>query len=89
MGSLKKGAAYIYEKEDGILYSREYGESTHHRKEIGWDFDPRTSDGRPLNDYIMEDILWREIRQAAKENPALFSAIERVKTMYYLSNQCK
>jgi len=87
MGNLKPGATYVYEKIDGVTYAREAGAAPDTRQEIGWDYDPRTSDGRPLYDHIMEDKMWGDIRRAAKSNPALQAAIERVKIIYYLSKQ--
>jgi septation ring formation regulator EzrA len=36
---------------------------------------------------IHENKLWQDIRQAAKNNPALHDAIERVKMIYYLSKK--
>jgi hypothetical protein len=92
MGSLKPGATYIYERADGVTYAREMGADPNTRVAIGWNydptqpnFDPRTKDGRPLHDHIMEDQLWGEIRRAAKTNPTLQAAIERVKIIYHLS----
>jgi hypothetical protein len=83
MGSLKPGATYIYEKADGVTYAREFGKTE--RKAVGWDYDPRTNDGRPLHDHIMEDKMWSEIRLAARTNPALQEALDRVKVLYELS----
>jgi hypothetical protein len=85
MGALKPGATYIYERANGITYAREVGEDPSTRKEIGWDYDPRTADGRPLHDHIMDDKLWGEIRRAAKNNSILYEALERAKVLYYLS----
>jgi hypothetical protein len=85
MGTLKPGATYVYEKANGITYAREIGADPSTRKEIGWDYDPRTSDGRPLHDHIMDDNLWGKIRREAKTNPSLHEALERVKILYYLS----
>jgi len=87
MGSLKPGATYVYERAEGVTYAREFGADPSTRKEIGWDHDPRTSDGRPLHDHIMDDKLWGEIRRASKTNPALQEALERVKILYYLSKE--
>ena len=87
MGSLKPGATYVYERADGVVYAREFGAAPSTRKEIGWDYDPRTSDGRPLRDHIMDDKLWGEIRRAAKTNITLQEALERVKIVYYLSKE--
>lgn len=85
MGNLKPGVKYIYEKEDGVTYARENGSSINSRITMGWDYDPRTSDGRPLRDHILEDKLWGDIRRAAKTNSALQQALDRVKLMYHLS----
>jgi hypothetical protein len=83
MGTLTPGATYIYERVDGVVYARELGKTE--RQEIGWNYDSRTSDGRPLHDHIMEDKLWGDIRREAKTNPALHEALERVKILYHLS----
>jgi hypothetical protein len=85
MGSLKPGVKLIYEKADGVTYVREFGANPETRKEIGWDYDPRTNDGRPLHDHILEDKLWGDIRREAKTNPTLQQALDRVKILYQLS----
>ena len=40
---------------------------------------------RSLHDDIMESQLWGNIHRAAKTNPTLQEAIERVKVTYYLT----
>jgi hypothetical protein len=80
MGQLKPGATYIYEKANGITYAREFGSTE--RQEIGWDYDPRTSDGRPLRDHIMDDKMWGEIRRTAKTNKSLQKALDRAILIY-------
>jgi len=75
----------VYEKANGITYAREFGADPSTRKEIGWDYDPRTSDGRPLHDHIMDDKLWGEIRRASRTNTVLHEALERAKIIYHLS----
>jgi hypothetical protein len=85
MGTLKPGATYVYEKANGITYAREFGADSSTRKEIGWDYDPRTSDGRPLYDHLMDDKLWGEIRRASRTNTVLHEALERAKIIYHLS----
>jgi hypothetical protein len=95
MGTLKPGATYVYERNNGTVYSREMGADPSTREVVGWEYDPinghkidydkRTPDGRPLHDYIMEDKLWGEIRKAAKTNPTLHEALDRAKMLYYLS----
>ena len=85
MSQLEPGATYVYERADGVTYARKMGETT--RVQIGYDYvpDPRTSDRRPLHEHIMEDKLWGQVRQAARTNPALQDALERVIIVYELS----
>jgi hypothetical protein len=83
MGNLKPGAQYIYERADGVTYAREFGATERHP--VGWEFDSRTSDGRPLRDHIMDSKLWGEIRRAAPTNPALQKALDRAIMIYRLS----
>ncbi len=85
MGSLKPGATYIYERNGDEIYARETGKTE--RVLVGYDHtpDPRTSDGRPLRDHILEDKLWGEIRRAATTNPALQKALDRAIMIYRLS----
>ena len=94
MGSLKPGVKYIHERVDNVVYTREFGADPMTRKVAGWDynkddpnFDPRTSDGRPLYDHIMEDKLWGEIRRAAKTNITVKDLLDQAKTAYLLSNE--
>lgn len=82
---LKPGATYVYERVGGTTYAREVGAPASERFEIGHDFDPRTSDGRPLYQQLKEDELWGKIRRAARTNPALREELERVIMFYYLS----
>jgi hypothetical protein len=92
MGSLKPGATYIRERVGGVVYRREFGADPMTREVEGWDynkkdptFDPRTSDGRPLRNHIMEDKLWGEIRREAKTNITLQKALDRAIMIYRLS----
>jgi hypothetical protein len=85
MGQLKPGATLIYERVDNVVYAREAGADPSTRTEIGWNYDPRTSDGRPLHDHIMDSKLWGNIHRAAKDNPLLQEALDRVKIIYELS----
>ena len=92
MGQLKPGATYIHERVGNVVYAREMGSDPSTRQVVGWDydkdhpnFDPRTSDGRPLHDHIMDSKLWGEIRREAKTNPTLQIAFDRVIMLYKLS----
>jgi hypothetical protein len=87
MGSLKPGVTYVYERDKGTVYAREFGADPSTRKEVGWNYDPRTSDGRPLHDHLMDSKLWGEIRREAKTNITLQKAIERVIMIYKLSKE--
>ena len=89
MGSLTPGATYIYERNGDEVYAREFGETE--RKLIGYKYemenkpDPRTNDGRPLHEHIMEDKMWGEIRRMAKTNITLQKALDRAIMIYRLS----
>lgn len=87
MGTLTPGATYIYERNGEEIYAREVGKTE--RKLVGYQYenkvDPRTSDGRPLHDHMMEDKLWGEIRRAARTNPTLQKALEQCIIIHHLS----
>ena len=92
MGQLKPGATYIYERDKGVVYAREFGADPLTRQVHGWDFDPanphfdpRTSDGRPLFDHLMDSKMWGEIRREARTNITLQKALDRVIMLYKLS----
>jgi hypothetical protein len=85
MGSLKPGATYVYERNDGTVYAREVGADPSTRTEIGYNYDPRTADGRPLREHILDDKLWGEIRREARTNVTLQKALDRAIMIYKLS----
>lgn len=85
MGSLRPGATYIYERANGIVYAREAGADPSTRTQIGETYDPRTADGRPLHDHLMEDKMWANIRRAARTNPTLQDALDHVIMIYNLT----
>lgn len=92
MGNLKPGATLIHERVDDVVYSREVGADPSTRQVVGWEydkdhpnFDPRTNDGRPLRDHIMDSKLWGEIWREAKTNITLQKALDRVIMIYKLS----
>jgi hypothetical protein len=76
----------IYERVNGIVFARELGAEPSTRKEIGWDYDSRTSNGRPLRDHMQITQLWNNIHRAAKTNAALQEALDQVMVIYNLSN---
>ncbi len=89
MGTLTPGASYIYERNGEEIYAREVGETE--RKLIGYKYemenkpDPRTADGRPLRESIMDSKMWSEIRREARTNTALQKAMEQCIIIYHLS----
>jgi len=85
MGNLKPGATYIYERNGDEIYAREIGSDPSTRKEIGYNYDSRTSDGRPLHDHMMDSKMWGEIHRMAKTNVTLQKALDRVIMLYRLS----
>jgi len=82
MGTLKPGATYIYERAEGIIYAREMGADPQERFVVGYE---SAQDYNPLRNDIKENQLWHEIKQAARTNPALQEALDRVKVIYELS----
>ena len=89
MGTLKPGATLIYERVNDTVYSRESGSDPSTRTEVGWDYDARTDDGRPLIDHIRDSKLWGQIHRAAKTNVTLQRALEQCIIIYHLSNPPK
>ena len=93
MGTLKPGVTYTYERVGNEVYAREFGATE--RTLIGYYYDPvtghkinydsRTADGRPSHVHIQENKMWDEIRRAAKTNPTLQDAMDRVIMIYKLS----
>jgi hypothetical protein len=89
MGTLKPGATYVYERNGDEVYAREFGQTE--RRLIGYQYemenkpDPRTNDGRPLREHMLENKLWGNIRRAAKTNSALHEVLERAILIYHLS----
>jgi hypothetical protein len=84
MGRLKENTALIYERVDSMVYSREVGADPATRVPVGWDYDSRTPDGRPLRDHIQEDKMWGEIRRLARTNATLQAEVDRVVATYHL-----
>lgn len=82
MSRLESGEVYIYERVNGITYARKLGDPPNQRFEVGRDYDSES-----VFHDLQESKLWGEIHQAAKTNPALQDAIDRVKLVYALSKK--
>ena len=78
---------YIYEKVDGVTYAREFGAEPSTRVEVGYDYDFRTPDGRPLHDHLMEDKMWGEIRRMANTDEGMKDLLDRVVVYYNLKKE--
>jgi hypothetical protein len=74
----------VFESPDGgnTVYSRELGS---YKRELLQEYDPRTHDGRPLHDLLMEDKLWGNIRRAAETNPTLQDVLDHAIMIYHLT----
>mgnify|MGYP006278087023 FL=1 len=92
MGQLKPGATYIYERQGGTVYAREFGADPETRIAIGWDYEPENNPARVRGfdqtkgrTELEDHNEWIKIRLAGKKNPTLQEAIDRVKILYHLS----
>jgi len=85
MGNLKPDTSYVYERNGSTVYAREAGADPNTRVEVGYTYDPRTDDGRPLHNHIQDAQLWGEIRREARTNPTLQKALDRAIMIYKLS----
>lgn len=82
VGRLEPGATYIYERANGVIYARKFGDPPDRRFEIGRDYDSES-----VFHDLQDARLWGEIHRAAKTNPALQDALDRVKLIHALSQQ--
>lgn len=73
MGTLKEGVQYIYERDNGTVYAREFGSSE--RRVIGMDYP------------VTERVNWHDVEIIAKTNPALQHALDRVIMLYKLTKE--
>jgi hypothetical protein len=72
----------IFESPDGgrTVYSREFGKR---EKNFEWE-DPEEA---KVKERLKESKEWLNILLAARENPALQEAVDRVKIIYHLSKK--
>jgi hypothetical protein len=82
MSQLEPGAAYVYERADGVTYARKLGSDPGSRIAIGWD-----SQVQQDLDQFHKDVLWTNILREAEHNSALQDALDRAKVIYELSRQ--
>ena len=75
MGKLKEGASYIYERDNGTVYAREFGADPLTRQVIGMDY--------PVTDAVN----WHDVMVVAKTNPALQNALDHAIMLYKLCKE--
>ena len=91
MGSLRPDTKYIYERNGGIVYAREFGADPSTRQVVGYE-DAKAYD--PVSGHKIDTVFGMDARrvaelvsilQAAETNPTLPDALERVIVIYNLS----
>ena len=82
MGTLKPGATYIYERANGIIYSREEGADPITRQIVGYDDDYAVH-----NQRIDRWTKWRDVLSAADNNPELAELLDKALVVYNLSKK--
>ena len=90
MGRLKPGATYVYERQGGTIYAREFGAPPEDRFKIGYDWELEDNPARVRGadrQSVIENQLWYNIRQEAKSNQILQDALDRAKIIYELSKK--
>lgn len=82
MGSLKPGATYIYESENGRVYAREFGSSE--RKLVGYDHRQQETAERR---YYMNEM--NEVLRMCEQDPAMKELLEQLFMLYNLKRNHK
>ena len=78
MGTLKPGATYIDERNDGIVYAREMGADPQERFVVGYE------SGKDYESVKRNKINWADLLKESKNNKALADALDRVVMLYEL-----
>lgn len=87
MGSLTPNVKIIYERVDNVVYARCEGDTE--RTVVGYDYTRDPLDHKNYMSSPRDSQLWHEIRLAARTDPALQEALDRVKIMFYLKHKEK
>lgn len=79
MGTLTPGATYIYERDEGIIYAREFGKTERHvvGYESGRDYDPVAANRRMLSDL-------NEVVKMCETDPGMKELLDQLFVMYNL-----
>jgi len=84
MKNASEDSQYVYEKLGGVIYRRDRNNPESSLVAIGWDYDKNSIDGKPITDFLQDELLWKKIRQCASTNMGLRAELERVLTFYRL-----
>jgi len=79
MGSLKPGGTYIYERADGVIYAREFGQTERHV--VGYE-SGREYDLNGANKRMMSDL--NEAIKMCETDPAMKELLDQLFVMYNL-----
>lgn len=82
MGQLKPGATYIYEREDGRIYAREFGSTE--RKLIGYDVKQQETAERR---YYMNEM--NNVLTMCERDPMMRQLLEQLFMLYNLKKDHK
>ena len=77
MGTLTPGATYVYERANGVIYAREFGQQE--RTIVGYDTDHTAARQRQFS-------KWNDILLAAESDPVLKDMIDQVEVYHTLKN---
>lgn len=77
MGRLRPGASYIYERVDGRIYAREFGQA--HRELVGYDHDHQQAAERR---YHMSHI--NHVLMMCETDPAMRELRDQLFMLYHL-----
>lgn len=83
MGALTPGATYIYERDGGTIYAREFGSTE--RRITGMDYPQQTKE--EIENIMRQELMWKDIFRKAEDNPTLKSALDRAIMIYKLSEE--
>jgi hypothetical protein len=79
MGTLTPGATYIYERSEGIIYARRFGETE--RIVVGYE-SAKDYDRTAANSRIMSEL--NEVVRMCETDPAMKELLDRLFVLYNL-----
>ena len=82
MGSLKPGATYIYERADGIIYAREFGETK--RTVVGYESGKEYDLSGPTKRMMSE---LNEVVRMCETDPEMRELLDKLFVVYNLKKK--